>query len=77
MDDSSVDEYKRKFGKRLQQALNEHDKSAHWLALKTNINATTIYGYINGDYLPRAHIIAQICDVLRCDANWLCGVHHA
>ena len=77
MDDSSVSEYKRKFGKRLQEALNARDKSPYWLADMIQINPTTIYGYICGDYLPRAHIIAQICEVLRCDANWLCGVHHA
>lgn len=70
----SREEYRRGFAKRLRYAMQKRGVGAYVLAGQMDVNPTTVYDYLNGDAVPKADSLADMCEALDVDANELLGV---
>src|SRR5579885_2434028 len=62
------------FADRLVIALDKMEMSQSRLATALGISRSTVTGWIRHRKLPDAYLIAQLCRVLHCSADWLLGV---
>jgi len=66
--------YKASFAKRLRVKLAAADMNATKLADLIGVTSTVVYDYLHGKHLSRADKLAQMCVVLKTDANDMLGI---
>lgn len=65
---------KEDFAKRLEERLAQLGLSQNQLAEALEISRSTVTGWLRYGKLPDAYILARICHVLDCTADWLLGL---
>ncbi len=61
------------FAYRFRKAVENSGLQQNQIADLTGMTETTVSRYVNGERIPHPILLAKLCEVLRCDANWLIG----
>lgn len=71
---SLMDTFAQHFAHRLQECLDHLTLSQNQFALAIGVARSSVTGWLRHGKLPDAAIIAKICTVLGCSADWLLGL---